>query len=310
MKGTVVKSTGSWYRVVTPEHVSFECRIKGKLRLDDSKSTNPIAVGDNVVFTPENETQGIISEILERRNYIIRKASNLSKQSHILAANVDRAYLVVTIQNPQTLLSFIDRFLVSAQAYDIPCTILVNKCDLLTSDHEQEQLQEWKAIYALAGYELLVVSAHTGYNIETLRNHMKGNVSVFAGNSGVGKSSLIHALDPMVSVKIKEISKSHNKGQHTTTFAEMFACDFGGYIIDTPGVKAFGLLNFEKEELAHYFPEIFTYSSGCQFYNCTHIHEPQCAVLRAVEQGNIALSRYENYISLCFDENSKHRNSR
>lgn len=307
MRGTVVKSTGSWYRVVTPQHTVFECRIKGKMRLDDSKSTNPVAVGDIVEFAQEYEFKGIISEILERKNYIIRKASNLSKQSHIIAANVDSAYLVVTLHSPKTLLSFIDRFLVSAQAYDIPCTIVVNKCDLHSPDSDSDLLQEWKAIYDLAGYEILEVSAQTGYNIEVLRAHMKGKVCVFAGNSGVGKSSLLQALDATVSVKIKEISKSHSKGQHTTTFAEMFELDFGSYIIDTPGVKAFGLLDVTKEELAHYFPEIFRFSADCQFNNCTHIHEPNCNVVHALEQGNIALSRYENYVSLFFDENTKHR---
>lgn len=307
MKGVVVKSTGSWYRVLADNRSVFECRIKGKLRLDDSKSTNPIAVGDRVEFTLEDNTRGIISEILERKNYIIRKASNLSKQSHVIAANVDRAYLVVTIHSPQTLLSFIDRFLVSAHAYDIPCTIVVNKYDTLVSEPDITLFEEWKRIYDLAGYELLEVSAHSGHNIQTLKHQMKGNICVFAGNSGVGKSSLIHALDPQTSVKIQEISKAHSKGQHTTTFAEMFELDFGAYIIDTPGIKAFGLLDFDRDELAHYFPEIFRISSRCQFHNCTHLHEPNCAVLEAVERGEIPVSRYENYVSICFDEQTKHR---
>ncbi len=307
MRGTVIKSTGSWYKVVADNNQVYDCRIKGKLRLDDTKSTNPIAVGDHVEFVPDAETQGVIAEILERKNYIIRKASNLSKQSHILAANIDRAYLVVTLHSPQTLLSFIDRFLVTTEAYDIPCTIVVNKSDLYTSSSDVELLQEWIDIYTLAGYELILVSAQTGYNIDTLRNQMKDSVNVLAGNSGVGKSSLIQAIDSNITVAIQEISKSHNKGQHTTTFAEMYHMQCGGYIIDTPGVKAFGLHDCTKEELAHYFPEIFASSHKCKFYNCTHIHEPNCSVIQDVQDGFIAISRYENYVAMFFDENSKHR---
>lgn len=307
MKGIVIKSTGSWYKVATEDKTIIDCKIKGKIRLDNSKSTNPIAVGDYVFYELEEANVGVISKIEDRKNYIIRKASNLSKQSSIIAANVDRAYIVVTIHSPQTLLSFIDRFLVSAEAYDIPCTLLINKCDLYTSAEDEETLQNWEATYAQVGYKTMRISTVTGLNITELRNELAGNTCVLAGNSGVGKSSLIQALDSSVHIKTTAISKSHNKGQHTTTFAEMYTLSNGGYIIDTPGIKAFGLLDFEKEELGHYFPEIFKNSHTCQYNNCTHTHEPNCAVLVAVEHGEIPISRYENYISFFVDENTKHR---
>ncbi|MDR2963959.1 MAG: ribosome small subunit-dependent GTPase A [Bacteroidales bacterium] len=306
MKGIVVKSTGSWYKVLSGEQ-RFDCRIKGKIRLEDSKSTNPIAVGDWVEIEPENAEQAVISHIYDRSNYIIRKAANLSKQSHVIAANVDMAYLVVTLHSPKTLLSFIDRFLLSAEAYTIPCTILINKCDLFTSEHDLATITEWKEMYSKAGYDIFCVSAHSGENIQKLSNEMAGKTVVFAGNSGVGKSSLLNALAPQFASKVASISKSHNKGTHTTTFAEMYELPNGARFIDTPGVKSFGLLDFDKEELSHYFPEIFKTSKHCQFHNCTHTHEPHCAVLLAVENGEIALSRYENYVSCLLDENTKHR---
>ncbi|MDR0940822.1 MAG: ribosome small subunit-dependent GTPase A [Bacteroidales bacterium] len=306
MKGVVIKSTGSWYKVLCGKQ-RFDCRIKGRIRLDDAKSTNPIAVGDWVECEQENETQAVIASIYERTNYIIRKAANLSKQSHIIAANVDMAYLVVTVHSPRTLLSFIDRFLLSAEAYSIPCTLLINKCDLCTSDTDRKIIQNWIEIYRKAGYEILCVSAHTSENIETLYRLMAGKTVVFAGNSGVGKSSLLNAIAPEAASRVAGISKSHNKGKHTTTFAEMYELPNGARIIDTPGVKSFGLLDFEKGELSHYFPEIFNVSKQCQFHNCTHTHEPQCAVQRAVQQNEIAPSRYENYVSCLIDENTKHR---
>lgn len=307
MKGIVVKSTGSWYKVATEQNTILDCKVKGKLRLDDSRCTNPIAVGDVVMFDFETDTLGVITEIQNRKNYIIRKASNLSKQSQIIAANVDRAYIVVTIHSPQTLLSFIDRFLISAEAYSIPCTILINKCDLYTSPQDIAILEEWEHIYSLVGYETMRISTVSGLNIDKLREQLSLKTNVLSGNSGVGKSSLIHALDSTISLKTTAISKSHNKGQHTTTFAEMYSLSNGGYIIDTPGIKAFGLLDLENEEMGHYFPEIFAHSKDCQYNNCTHVHEPNCAVIKAVEELKIPLSRYENYVSFMEDDNKKHR---
>lgn len=307
MKGVVVKSTGSWYKVLCGAE-RFDCRIKGKIRLDNAKSTNPVAVGDWVEIEPEHAAQAVITSIYERTNYIIRKSANLSKQSHIIAANVDMAYLVVTVHSPKTLLSFVDRFLLSAEAYAIPCTILINKYDLYTSQQDCETIGEWTEIYRKAGYGIMCVSAQTGENIDTLYQLMAEKTVVFAGNSGVGKSSLLNAIAPHAASKVADISKSHNKGKHTTTFAEMYELPNGARIIDTPGIKSFGLLDFEKEELSHYFPEIFRAAKHCQFYNCTHTHEPQCAVQQAVQENTIALSRYENYVSCLLDENTKHRN--
>lgn len=307
MLGTIVKSTGSWYKVQEVKTSTlYECRIKGKIRLDGLKSTNPIAVGDNVNFELENDNTGVISEILARKNYIIRKSANLSKQSHIIAANIDRAYIVVTIKSPKTLLSFIDRFLVSAEAYSIPVTIIINKIDLYT-EKDLHKLEEWENIYNSIGYQTIRLSAKEDINISLLKEEMEGKISAFAGNSGVGKSSLINAIAPGLHLKTKTVSQSHNKGQHTTTFAEMHKLENGGYIIDTPGIKAFGLLDFDVNELGHFFPEIFKASSNCQFNNCTHTHEPSCAVLHNVEQGKIHISRYENYLKMFDDENSKHR---
>lgn len=307
MRGLVVKSTGNSYKVRVDDNTIIDCRVKGKLRLNGIRSTNPIAVGDYVTFEYENEENGIINDIVDRKNYIIRKASNLSKESQIIAANVDMAYIVVTIHSPQTLLQFIDRFLVSAEAYGIPCTILLNKYDLYQSEEDQAAIAEWKEIYELAGYEILCVSTTTGYNMQELKNRLAGKVSVFSGNSGVGKTSIIKWLTNLADLKTSEISKSFHKGQHTTTFAEMYETDNKGMIIDTPGVKAFGLLNMEEEEMGHYFPEIFRYSSDCQFYNCTHSHEPKCNVIKAVEEGKIAISRYQNYLTFMDDKNAKHR---
>lgn len=307
MKGLVTKSTGNNYKVKSENGAIIDCRIKGKLRLNGIRSTNPIAVGDYVLYELENETNGIISDIVDRKNYIIRKSSNLSKESQIIAANVDMAYIVVTIHSPQTLLQFIDRFLVTAEAYDVPCTILLNKFDLFQSEEDLKTISEWQEIYHLAGYEFLCISTTTGYNIDELKKRIVGKVSVFSGNSGVGKTSIVKALTELEDLRTSEISKSFHKGQHTTTFAEMYETRNGGYIIDTPGVKAFGLLNMESEEISQYFPEIFKYSSDCQYYNCTHSHEPKCNVIKAVEEGKIALSRYQNYLAFIEDKNTKHR---
>ena len=307
MRGLVTKSTGTLYKVKTQEGTIIECRIKGKLRLSGIRTTNPIAVGDYVFYDLENEQSGIITKIDDRKNYIIRKASNLSKESQIIAANIDMAYLVVTIHSPQTLLPFIDRFLVSTEAYDIPATILINKYDLFLSEEDQKKIEEWTEIYRPAGYNVLCISAVTDYNMDVLRNQLAGKVSAFSGNSGVGKTSIIKKLTENENLKTSEISKSFHKGQHTTTFAEMYEMPNGGNIIDTPGVKAFGLLDMKSNEITHYFPEIFKYSSDCQYNNCTHSHEPNCNVIKAVEEGKIALSRYENYLTFMDDKNVKHR---
>ena len=307
MRGLVTKSTGTLYKVKTQEGTIIECRIKGKLRLSGIRTTNPIAVGDYVFYDLENEQSGIITKIDDRKNYIIRKASNLSKESQIIAANIDMAYLVVTIHSPQTLLPFIDRFLVSTEAYDIPATILINKYDLFLSEEDQKKIEEWTEIYRPAGYNVLCISTVTDYNMDVLRNQLAGKVSAFSGNSGVGKTSIIKKLTENENLKTSEISKSFHKGQHTTTFAEMYEMPNGGNIIDTPGVKAFGLLDMKSEEISQYFPEIFKYSSDCQYNNCTHSHEPKCNVIKAVEEGNIPLSRYENYLSFMDDKNAKHR---
>lgn len=307
MKGLVLKSTGNNYKVKDENGNIIDCRIKGKLRLKGVRSTNPIAVGDNVFFDFENETSGLITDIADRKNYIIRKASNLSKESQIIAANVDMAYIVVTIHSPQTLLQFIDRFLVTAEAYGIPCTILINKYDLFQSAEDQQIIAEWKEIYRLAGYDILCISTKTGENIDELKHRLAGKISVLSGNSGVGKTSIIQSVTNQTELKISEISKSFHKGQHTTTFAEMYETENNGAIIDTPGVKAFGLLDMKSEEISQYFPEIFKYSSDCQFYNCTHSHEPKCNVIKAVEEGKIAISRYEHYLTFMDDKNVKHR---
>ena len=307
MKGLVTKSTGNIYKVKTQEGVTIDCRVKGKLRLNGIRNTNPIAVGDYVFYDLGNEQSGIITDIEERKNYIIRKASNLSKESQIIAANIDMAYLVVTIHSPQTLLQFIDRFLVTTQAYGIPATILINKYDLFQSEEDQKKIEEWKEIYRIAGYNVMCISTVTDYNMNELRNQLVGKVAAFSGNSGVGKTSIIKKLTDNENLKTSEISKSFHKGQHTTTFAEMYETPNGGNIIDTPGVKAFGLLDMKSEEISQYFPEIFKYSSDCQYNNCTHSHEPKCNVIKAVEEGKIPFSRYQNYLSFMDDKNVKHR---
>ena len=307
MKGLVTKSTGNIYKVKTQEGITIDCRVKGKLRLNGIRNTNPIAVGDYVFYDLENEQSGIITDIDDRKNYIIRKASNLSKESQIIAANIDMAYLVVTIHSPQTLLQFIDRFLVTTQAYGIPATILINKYDLFQSEEDQKKIEEWKEIYRIAGYNVMCISTVTDYNMNELRNQLVGKVAAFSGNSGVGKTSIIKKLTDNENLKTSEISKSFHKGQHTTTFAEMYETANGGNIIDTPGVKAFGLLDMKSEEISQYFPEIFKYSSDCQYNNCTHSHEPKCNVIKAVEEGKIPFSRYQNYLSFMDDKNAKHR---
>lgn len=298
MTGTVIKSTGSWYIVESPDGQVFECRIKGKFKIKGIKSTNPVAVGDRVDFElEEDQSKGVINHIHERKNYIIRKSVNLSKQSHILAANIDVAFLLVTLENPKTYTAFIDRFLVSAEAYRIPVIILFNKIDIYDQDLK-EDLEELKYIYENIGYTCIAVSAETGENLDLVKAEMKDKTSLFVGNSGVGKSTLINKIEPSLNLKTKDISEAHLQGQHTTTFAEMFALSFGGYIIDTPGIRGFGLYDFYKEKIWHFFPEMFALQGQCKFHNCTHTNEPKCAVIEAVEIGDIALSRYENYLGM------------
>jgi ribosome biogenesis GTPase len=308
LKGIVIKSTGSWFLVKTEDGKTTDCRIRGKFRLKDLKSTNPVAVGDLVDFEiPENDTIGVITNIHERKNYIIRKASNLSKQHQIVASNVDQIFLVVTAIKPETSLVFIDRFLISAEAYRIPVIIVINKSDIYIEEHIKAFVQDVKNIYEPIGYKCIETSVVKNINIETLKDLMKNRISVFAGNSGVGKSSLINKIDSNLSLKIGKISDAHFKGKHTTTYAEMFEVASGGSIIDTPGIKGFGLIEFEKSVVHHYFPEIFKVSENCQYNNCTHTHEPKCAVKEAVENEKISSSRYESYLTVLEDSDTKHR---
>jgi ribosome biogenesis GTPase len=306
-EGLVIKNTGSWYQVEDARTgAAVMCKLKGAFRLRDGRTTNPVTVGDRVDYELEADGTGVIERIHERKNYIIRRSSNLSRQAHIIAANLDRAYLVVTLDFPETKPEFVDRFLVTAEAYNVPVSIILNKEDLYTQEYA-DALTEFEAIYAPAGYPILIVSATEGTGVDTLRGELQGRVSLFSGNSGVGKSTLIHAVDPLLTPRTGEISVHHNRGKHTTTFSEMFRLAEGGYIIDTPGIKGFGLVDFEKGEIGRYFPEIFRYSADCQYYNCTHVHEPGCAVREAVEAGTIAESRYISYLKMLEDENSKYR---
>jgi len=307
MQGTVTKSTGSWYKVRTHQGEIHECRLKGKFRIKGIKSTNPVSVGDVVDFELEtgNET-GIISNIHDRRNYIIRKSVNLSKQTHIIAANIDIAFLIVTLENPKTYTAFIDRFLATAVAYDIPTILLFNKIDIYSDQllAEKNYLQD---IYEEIGYTCIDISATKGINIQKVIDLMKDKTSLFSGHSGVGKSTLINAIEPGLNLKTKPVSEVHNQGLHTTTFAEMYPLHFGGYIIDTPGIKGFGVVDFTKEEVGDYFLEIFALKAKCKFNNCLHVNEPQCAVIDAVENGGIAESRYINYVQMLDSEDSPYR---
>lgn len=296
MQGIVIKNTGNIYTVKTDEGI-VECRVKGNFRLKDIKSTNPVAVGDNVSISLREDNTAYINDILPRRNYIVRKASNLSRQSHILAANVDTCLLVVTVNYPATSTTFIDRFLASAEAYRVPVVLIFNKTDLY-NDEEHATLDTLIALYKKIGYRCIRTSTTTGEGIDEVKEVVQGGVSLLAGNSGVGKSSLVNAISPETAARIGEISKIHNKGMHTTTYSEMFELMPGSYLVDTPGVKGFGTYDMEIEEIADYFLEIFEHSRECRFGNCTHLHEPGCAVLAAVESGEIALSRYASYLSM------------
>lgn len=309
MTGLVFKSTGSWYTIKTINGKIYECRIKGKFRIKNIKSTNPIAVGDYVDFeleTKNNEVTGIINKIHERDNYIVRKSVNLSKQTHIIAANIDQIFLLITINNPQTFTSFIDRFLVTAEAYSIKTVLLFNKVDT----YDQDTLLEVKrlaALYIKIGYECISISAKTGKNIDKVKRLMKDKVSIFTGHSGVGKSTLINAIEPELKLRTKEISTQHSQGQHTTTFAEMFELSFDARIIDTPGIKGFGVVDMDKEEIGDYFPEFFKLKQDCKFNNCLHIKEPKCAIKNALEKGEIAYSRYRSYLQILEGEDEHYR---
>lgn len=298
MQGLITKSTGSWYQVQTPEGERIDCRIKGKFRTKGITTTNPLAVGDIVDFEmePDQET-GVITNLQQRKNYIIRKSINLSKQGQIIAANLDQAVLVVTLASPRTSLGFIDRFLVTAEAYDILAKLVFNKLDLF-SDEGLEILADYKAVYEKIGYLCYEVSALEGTNISQVQGILKDKVTLFSGHSGVGKSSLINALLPDLDLRTNQVSDWSDKGMHTTTFAEMFELPQGGFIIDTPGIRELGVIDIEKQELSHFFPEMRSRMNQCRFNNCRHINEPGCAVLEAVQEGEIELSRYESYLSI------------
>ncbi|MCI6838694.1 MAG: ribosome small subunit-dependent GTPase A [Prevotella sp.] len=301
MKGLVIKNTGSWYTVRTDDGHTIDSKIKGNFRLKGIRSTNPVAVGDRVDIITNQEGTAFITSIEDRRNYIIRKSQNLSKQSHIIAANVDQAFLIVTVNYPQTSTTFIDRFLASAEAYSVPVVLVFNKTDLLT-DEERHYQDMMMTLYDTVGYKCMAVSAERGDGVDTLLPLLRDKTTLLSGNSGVGKSTLINRILPGVNLRTAEISDSHNTGMHTTTFSEMLELPSGGYIIDTPGIKGFGTFNMEPEEISSYFKEIFRFSHDCRFNNCTHTHEPGCAVLKAVEEHYIAASRYQSYLSMLADK--------
>jgi len=301
LKGLVIKNTGSWYTVKTDDGRTVESKVKGNFRLKGIRSTNPVAVGDRVEIAVNQEGTAFITHIDERRNYIIRKSQNLSKQSHIIAANVDQAFLIVTVNYPQTSTTFIDRFLASAEAYSVPVVLVFNKRDIL-SDDERHYQQSMVHLYETIGYECREISAATGEGVEGLHKLLKGKITLLSGNSGVGKSTLINQILPEANLRTAEISDAHNTGMHTTTFSEMLELPEGGYIIDTPGIKGFGTFDMEPEELTSYFREIFHFSKDCKFSNCTHTHEPGCAVLKALEDHYIAQSRYQSYLGMLEDK--------
>ena len=288
---TVVRATGSWYDVLH-DGETVRCRIRGRLRLKGVRSTNPVVVGDEVACEADEGGDYVIADILPRRNYVIRRASNLSKESHIIAANVDQALLMASLRSPETPTEFVDRFLVTCEAYKVPVTILLSKLDL----QDAEAVAEFRAVYVGAGYRVLEVSVREGRGVEEVRELLAGRTTLVSGNSGVGKSTLIQAIDPSLDIRTGEISESHHKGRHTTTFSTMYPLAGGGAVIDTPGIKGFGLIDIDEAELWHYFPEMMRVAPACRFYNCTHTHEPGCAVTEAVKAGEIAWPRYESYL--------------
>ena len=309
MRGTVYKSTGSWHSVKNNEGVEFECRIKGRLRLDDLGSTNPIAVGDVVEFDIENNTDsrnGIIIKVHDRKNYILRKSVNLSKQTQILAANIDILFLVITLKNPITTTNFIDRFLIASNAYSIDTILLFNKMDSYNKD-EITQLERMVNLYENIGYKCIKVSAITGLNIKEIISLIRGKTIMFGGHSGSGKSSIINCINPELNLKIGNISSQHLQGKHTTTYAELFDIDFGARVIDTPGIKGFGIVNFEKNEIGDFFPEFFQNKNKCKFNNCLHIDEPDCFIKELVSSNKINISRYENYKQIITQDDLKYR---
>ena len=300
MNGRVIKNTGSWYVVRTDDCKDYNCKVKGNFRIKGIRTTNPVAVGDIVDITVNADGTAFIVKIAPRINYIIRRASNMSKESHIIAANLDRALLVVSLTEPATSTTFIDRFLATAEAYQVPVTIVINKTDLYT-DELAEYYEAIKYLYESIGYEVLGVSATTGDGVDRVRDVILKGITLFSGNSGVGKSSLINALIPGLELRTANVSTSHHTGMHTTTFSEMFAIGTDAYIIDTPGVKGFGTIDFDVNEVSHFFPEIFRISANCRYGNCTHTHEPGCAVLKAVDESLISQSRYASYLSILED---------
>jgi ribosome biogenesis GTPase len=306
-KGVVLKSTGSRYRVLYEEGKIIDCSIKGKLRIKEFRTTNPIAVGDNILFEIDRKiNSGIITEVLDRRNWILRKSSNLSKHSQILAANIDQVFLMITIILPETPVEFIDRFLITAEAYRVPARIIINKTDLY-GEIESAKLEYLESIYKNIGYDCIRISLKELTNLKVLRDMMKGKTSLISGFSGVGKSTLLNVFNPLLNLKTAEISDYHKQGKHITTFPEMHQMPFGGFVIDTPGIRGFGVVDMEKNEIYHFFREIFVKSKECRFNNCLHLDEPGCAVRSAVEKGEIAFLRYKSYLNIMDGDDRKYR---
>ncbi len=295
--GVVTRSTGSWYEVLS-EGQSYRCRLRGRMRLKGVRTTNPVVVGDEVECLTDEQGDHLITTIRPRRNYVIRRSSNLSKEAHVIAANVDQALLMVTLQQPETALEFVDRFLVTCEAYKVPVVLLLAKADL----QDEAAVEAFRAVYEPIGYRVVGVSTVTGEGVEEVHRLMVGRTTLLSGNSGVGKSSLVKCIDPTLDIRTGDISESHSKGRHTTTFSTMYPLREGGCLIDTPGIKGFGLIDIDQAELWHYFPELMHYGSECRFYNCTHTHEPGCAVIAALEAGAIAEVRYESYLKMLEDD--------